>query len=145
MLFMQKRVTSKKSISVDDSVKYPAENFTAKTTTDVNDQQVITFTLSNVKQNLEKQTDKKKNRIAIAYCVKVDDPDFWGTLIESEKPYVNTASWEGVADATATAVVKRDSTYLTKSSEYKDGNSTVKYVVDINPQAQKAESQRGIS
>lgn len=135
--FYAEESDKQKSISVDDSVKYPAENFTAKTTTDVNDQQVITFTLSNVKQNLEKQTDKKKNRIAIAYCVKVDDPDFWGTLIESEKPYVNTASWEGVADATATAVVKRDSTYLTKSSEYTDGRSTVKYVVDINPQAQK--------
>lgn len=135
--FYAEESNKEKSIYVDDSVKYPAGNFTAKTTTDVNDQQVITFTLSNVKQNLEKQTDKKKNRIAIAYCVKVDDPDFWDTLIESEKPYVNTASWEGVADATATAVVKRDSTYLTKSSEYTDGSSTVKYVVDINPQAQK--------
>ncbi len=126
------------SVYNKDNCKYPANDFSVSTSTNVNDQQEIAFTLKNVKENVEQaqENNKNVNRIAIAYCVKVDDSD-WNLPITSEKTYVNRAEWDLGAPVEATAIVKRSNTYLTKTSEYAVGQQTVKYSLDINSAAQK--------
>lgn len=126
------------SVYNKDDCKYPANDFSVSISTNVNDQQEITFTLKNVKKNVEQaqENNKNVNRIAIAYCVKVDDSD-WNLPITSEKTYVNRAEWDLGAPVEVTAIVKRSNTYLTKTSEYTAGQQTVKYSLDINSTAQK--------
>ena len=126
------------SVYNKDDCKYPANDFSVSISTNVNDQQEITFTLKNVKKNVEQaqENNKNVNRIAIAYCVKVDDSD-WNLPITSEKTYVNRAEWDLGAPVEVTAIVKRSNTYLTKTSEYTAGQQTVKYSLDINSAAQK--------
>lgn len=110
----------------------PDENvFQLKTTTNANEQQVLTFTLS----GLDKK-DLTKGNVSIIYGVKVED-GYWNDIRENpSKDYPNKAKW-GELEKSATATVTRTNFETQKGVNYDQKTQTATYTVTINAQGKQ--------
>lgn len=115
--------------------------FQLKTTTNENGQQVLTFTLSELKGK-----DLTNVDASIIYGVKVED-DYWDDISENPtKKYPNEATWDKSDKiAKADAFVTRKNSYVEKKNDYVEGNKEVTYTVEINKEKKTLLSTPGKS
>lgn len=105
--------------------------FQLKTTTNENEQQVLTFTLKGLKNK-----DLTKGNVSIIYGVKVED-NYWNDIREDpSKPYTNEAQW-GELKKSATATVTRTNFETQKGVNYDPKTQTATYTVTINEQSKQ--------
>lgn len=96
-----------------------------------NGQQVLTFTLSGLKNK-----GLTKGNVSIIYGVKVED-DHWNDIrADPSKPYTNEAQW-GELKKRATATVTRTNFETKKEVAYNQTTQTATYTVTINAQSKQ--------
>lgn len=106
--------------------------FKLTTSTNENEQQVLTFTLSGLSGK-----DLTKVDASIIYGVIVED-DYWKDISnDPSKEYPNKAEMTGVKPAEATATVTRTNFETKKEVEYKQKTQTATYTVTINEQGKR--------